>query len=93
MNAPRKLRQLFSDLRLHYAGMVAFIVRRNFPAEYGATDQHQQNAMYGLHQMRVRLPDDPTVYRLIVAPANAPIFVGRENQIPIDQHFLEPIDG
>ena len=42
-------------------------------------DNHQQNAAHGIHQARVRLAGDPTVYRMILAPSDAPIeFGGRE---------------
>lgn len=42
-------------------------------------DNHQSNGAYGIHQARVRLAGDPTVYRLILAPSDAPIeFGGRD---------------
>jgi exoribonuclease R len=81
---------LTGTVRLHYTGMIAGLIKRAWPAQWGTIDQHQQNAMYGVHQMRVRLPDDPVVYRMILAPADAPIFVGK---IPADSHFLESIDA
>lgn len=49
---------------------------------------HQANGAYGIHQAALRLEGDPTVYRMIVAPADAPICV---NGQPIDNHFLEPL--
>ena len=54
-------------------------------------DNLQQNAMHGIHQARVRLAGDPTTYRMILAPADAPIeFGGREEAT----YFARPLgDG
>lgn len=49
---------------------------------------HQANGAFGIHQAALRLEGDPTTYRLIVAPVDAPITV---NGLPIDSHFLEPL--
>lgn len=49
---------------------------------------HQANGTYGIHQSTLRLEGDPTIYRMIVAPADAPICV---NGQPIDNHFLETL--
>lgn len=76
----------------HYTGLLASVIRRlvnDSPAPV-VIDQHQQNGMWGVHQMRGKLPADPTTYRIIIAPANAPISV---SGIPIDDHFKEPING
>lgn len=51
-------------------------------------DGHQSNGSYGVHQARVTLRSDPTVYRLIVAPADAPITI---NGRPIGEHFAKPL--
>lgn len=51
-------------------------------------DQIQQNGMWGIHQMRVTLPNNRGAYRVIVAPANAPIFVGN---VSADEHFALPL--
>lgn len=68
-----------------YPGYVASLIAKALGFQ---ADQHQQNGLYGLHQLRVRLPDDATVYRVIVAPANAPITV---NGVAIDEHFHQSI--
>jgi hypothetical protein len=82
-------------MTMHFTGMIISSIARliNGDAPHdgfeGAfADEHQQNGMYGAHQLRVTLSDDPTVYRVIVAPANAPITIGG---IPADQHFLHVI--
>lgn len=51
-------------------------------------DQHQQNGSYGVHQARVRLNDDPVIYRMILAPVDAPISI---NGVAADNHFAKPI--
>lgn len=51
-------------------------------------DNHQQNGAYGVHQQRVRLAGDPLTYRLILAPADAPIEI---NGWPIGDHFALPL--
>jgi hypothetical protein len=58
-------------------------------------DQHQANYTWGIHQFRVRIKDDPTIYRVIVAPEDAPLFVGSATEgLSIDKHFLESmLDG
>lgn len=51
-------------------------------------DNHQSNAWEGVHQARVRLGNDPTVYRMILAPADAEItYRGR----PVGDAFAEPL--
>lgn len=64
-----------------------------FHRESGAiADQHQSNGTWGIHQFRVRRVGDPTIYRVIVAPEDAPIFVGSApNGLAIDKHFIEPL--
>lgn len=74
---------------LIYPGFVAAEIVRALRRETCArVDQHQGNGAWCVHQLRVRLPDDPTVYRVIVAPADAPLAIGSQ---PIDEHFREPI--
>lgn len=51
-------------------------------------DNHQGNGVYGVHQARVRLAGDPTIYRLVIAPHDAPISI---NSMPIGDHFAEPL--
>ena len=94
-------------MKTHYTGLVTRWIERmmnkgSIPWEITPddsdrprADQHQQNGGWGIHQLRVRLPGDDTVYRVLVAPADAPIFVGRGPHVdgcPIDQHFVEPIE-
>jgi hypothetical protein len=56
-------------------------------------DNHQSNGAFCVHQARVRLQGDPTVYRLIIAPANAPIFINDDKR-PIADAFAQPLgDG
>lgn len=48
----------------------------------------QQNGAYGVHQATVCLSGDPNTYRLILAPADAPITI---NGRPIGEHFAKPL--
>lgn len=77
---------------LHYTGLLARSLRHAFGKTFGGTgavlDQPQSNALYGVHQMRARLNNDPNTYRIIIAPVDAPISIGG---VAVDQHFLEPI--
>lgn len=55
-------------------------------------DQHQQNAMQGHHQVRVRLAgDDGRVYRLILCPDDADVALG-SGKVDADQYFIEPLE-
>lgn len=81
---------IMRSLRPVYPGAIASSIVRLLNLQGARADQHQANGAYGVHQVRVRLPGDPTIYRVIVAPADAPLQVG---QLPIDQHFIEPING
>lgn len=47
---------------------------------------HQENALHGIHQSTVLMSEDRAIYRLIVAPADAPIFIG-DAKLPIDHVF------
>lgn len=51
-------------------------------------DGHQGNGLYGVHQARVTMEGDPTAYRLIIAPADAPITISGR---PIGEHFALPL--
>lgn len=70
----------------HFTGFILSRIRNAMnalattAADNGITiDNHQQNGAHGIHQARVRLAGDPTVYRLILAPSDAPIeFGGRD---------------
>jgi hypothetical protein len=79
----------------HFTGMILSTLRRGInrtidgePA-YGLTiGDMQGNGSHGVYQASVRLEGDPTLYRLILAPADAPIQI---NGHPIDQHFARPL--
>ena len=81
----------------HYTGFIVSIIRnaiaagRHDNANKVSIDNLQQNAAHGIHQARVRLEGDPTIYRMILAPADAPIeFGGRE----ASTYFARPLgDG
>lgn len=83
-------------LPVHYAGLLARAIERLLNGDApprgfagAAAHEHQQNALYGAHQLTVRQGGhDPVLYRIIVAPADAPISIGGE---PADQHFAEPL--
>lgn len=51
-------------------------------------DNHQANGAHGVHQARARLSGDPTVYRIIVAPADAPITIGGR---AVADYFPQPL--
>lgn len=80
----------------HYTGMILATLRSALKRENAVAaevdrvviDNHQQNGGYGVHQARVRLGNDPTTYRLILAPADAPIEI---NGRPIGDHFAMPL--
>tara|TARA_R100001530_G_scaffold110040_1_gene77389 strand:+ start:358 stop:654 length:297 start_codon:yes stop_codon:yes gene_type:complete len=74
-------------MHMIYPGFILASVKFDTPDI--TTDQHQSNGAYGIHQARVRINDDGTAYRLIIAPADAPITV---NGVDIDQHFNEDIN-
>ncbi|HEX3884777.1 MAG TPA: hypothetical protein VHW66_19140 [Stellaceae bacterium] len=83
-----KLKPIYSFLIA--CGLRRFVNGERGPEEFsGATaDEHQSNGAWGIHQLRLRLPFDDQDYRVIIAPANAPITVGG---IPVDQHFSYPL--
>lgn len=84
-------------LRAHYTGLISSAIRcllrgAKAPEAFGeaTADQPQSNGAYGVHQFRLRLSGDETVYRVIVAPANAPISI---NGVRADEYFLDPISA
>lgn len=93
MNAP--FASLVPTLRQHFTGFIVSRIRRAVAAsnadhsgEEVTLDNVQQNGMWGVYQARVRLAGDATVYRLLLAPANAPIRVqGRD----IEDYFAQPL--
>ena len=75
---------LRNEIRCIYPGEIAVAIHEALPN----CDQHQSNGLFCIHQLRVRRPGDKTVYRIIVAPADAPIQIG---SVPADEHFSKPI--
>lgn len=53
-------------------------------------DNHQSNGAQGVHQARVRLAGDTTTYRLILAPADAEIFINGDKR-PVAEAFAQPL--
>ena len=76
-----RLRPVFCDL-------IAQAIKGTLNLPRGRCDQHQSNGSFCIHQLRTQLPGDPTIYRIVIAPADAPLHIGN---IPIDAHFAEPI--
>ena len=77
----------------HFTGLISARIKRAVAAhEFGdeiTIDNGQANGMHRVHQCRVRLAGDPTVYRMILAPADAPIeLYGR----PIGDAFAQPLE-
>ena len=75
----------------HFSGMLTSLIGALLKERDVSADQHQANGLHGIHQLRVRLPNDPVIYRVIVCPADAPLWVDRDNPWPIDNHFPESI--
>jgi hypothetical protein len=82
-------------MKTHYAHLIASTIRalvNGYPlpidAEGMAVDQFQSNGAYGAKQLRVRLPGHEQPYRVIIAPADAPVTIGG---VPADQHFSETL--
>lgn len=71
-------------IRQHFTGLVLATIRLACRASDVTVNYGQQNGSYGVHQALVKLDGDPTDYRLILAPADAPIAI---NGRPIDEHF------
>jgi hypothetical protein len=85
-------------IRQHFTGFILSRIRdavrkanAEHPGDEITIDSTQQNGSYGIYQARVRLAGDPTVYRLILAPADAPIMVDHGGPTPIRNHFIEPL--
>lgn len=79
-----------SKIKPVYCNLIARAIKVALDVPGAQIDQHQANGLWCVHQLRVRLPNDPQLYRVIVAPAEAPIFIGKT---PADEHFSEPIHG
>ena len=78
-----------APLQAVYTGAIArFIAQTLNNARDATVDQHQSNGAHCVHQLRVRLPGDPTVYRVLIATAETPISIGT---VAADDHFGEPI--
>lgn len=71
-----------------HTGLIAHAVKRLLNAGGLPVDQGQHNGLYGVCQLRARLKGDPTAYRIIIAPADAPIRIG---DVDVDSHFNEPL--
>jgi hypothetical protein len=82
ITAPRRNRQ-------HFTGLILATIRQACRATEVKVHHGQQNGSYGVHQALVKLDSDPTDYRLILAPANAPITI---NGRPIDEHFAKELN-
>lgn len=80
-----------SGVRPHYTSLILYRIRQMIRGGEISIDNHQQNAGDGVHQCRVRLEGDSAVYRMILAPADAPITLyGR----PVGEAFAKPLgDG
>lgn len=80
-------------MNVHYSGLIASVIEKSL-ADAAVVDQRQQNALYGVHQMRVSIkdpqPNEQPTYRVIIAPADAPVWIGR-TPVSADEHFLETI--
>lgn len=75
----------------HITSVIAGLCKRHTEGADSITiDNHQSNGMYAVHQTRVTLEGDPTVYRMIIAPANAPIFINDDKR-PVADAFAQPL--
>lgn len=79
----------------HYTGYILAAIRSALRsgdnaviADRVTVSNSQTNGAYGVYQATVRLAGDPTTYRLILAPADAPITI---NGRPIGEHFALPL--
>lgn len=79
-----------TPVQAHYCGLLVEALRQGLTlvGDVCKADQHQSNGTFGVHQLR--LTYEGRTYRLLLAPAEAPLRIG---QIPADNHFLEPIDA
>jgi hypothetical protein len=69
---------------------LAELTRKATGADPIVIDNHQTNGAHCVHQARVRLAGDPTVYRMILAPADAPIFINDDKR-PVADAFALPL--
>jgi len=77
-------------IRQHFAGLVLATMKRACAQHGVAISNRQGNGAHGVYQARVNMDGDPSDYRLILAPADAPITLyGR----PIDDAFAAPLLG
>ena len=70
--------------RPHYTGHIMALLRRATRGGEVTVAYPQQNGIYGIHQALVMLDGDPVEYRLLLAPADAPICI---HGLSIDAHF------
>ena len=85
----------------HYAGSIMADIARAVNADQtceAAIDQRQANGAFGIYQARVTIPGDARPYRLLLAPADAPLGLinpGKlgdlERGYVIDDHFTEAL--
>lgn len=87
-NELRAATDAVSKLKPVFCNLIAQAIRVTLDLPGAVIDQHQANGLWCIHQLRVRLPGDPQLYRVIIAPAEAPIFIGKT---PADEHFSDPI--
>lgn len=71
-----------------FTGLVSHTLRKALSGTDLTVDQPQSNGMWAVHQFRLQRPGDPMAYRVIIAPANAPVFIG---EVSADLHFAEPL--
>jgi hypothetical protein len=75
-------------LRQHFTGLILATLKRAAVAHDITISHRQANGAHGVHQALVLLDGDPTHYRMVLAPADAPITLyGR----PIDHAFMAPL--
>lgn len=80
----------------HFSGMILTMIRDAVrcyskavaPDDEIAIDNMQQNAVHGVWQARVRLKGDPNTYRMLIAPADAPLACDGRN---LATYFAEPL--
>lgn len=75
-------------LRPVYSGFLAGQLRRLLVQGGVTVDQFQSNGLYACHQLRVTLPEGMGTYRVLVAPADAPVSIG---DVSAEEHFMEPL--
>ena len=84
-----------APVRSTLTGFIATMIRRavrdwsaDKPTDAITISAAQQNGSFGIYQACVHLAGDPTTYRLLLAPDDAPIAV---NGRPISEHFALPL--